>query len=253
MVTTASDEPLFTTDEQGTPEPLWAAWKRTFPTLDFADCRRIVVVAPHPDDEILGVGGLMAVAAASGIAVSVVAVTDGGASHPGSPTMTPADLTEERSLESVRALGCLGLDVNPVRLGFDDGDVVAHEDELVRVLNELLPAEPGTWCLMPWRGDGHPDHEATGRACVAATEQLGITAVEYPVWMWHWATPDDERVPWDRAVGVDLPPHIADAKRRAAQQFVTQIEPLSSDPADRPVLPPHVLDRLLRSFEVVFV
>lgn len=253
MVAGTTGSPVFTTEEQGTPESVWSSWHRRYPALDLSRCREIVVVAPHPDDEVLGVGGLMALAAASGIPVSVVAVTDGGASHPGSPTMTPDALVAERSRESVRALNCLGLDVDPIRLGFDDGDVSAHEVELGRALTELLPEEPGTWCLAPWRGDGHPDHEATARACSAAADRLSITAIEYPVWMWHWAQPDDPRVPWARACGVELSPDIADAKRRAALQFATQIAPLSLDPADRAILPPYVLDRLLRSYEVVFV
>ncbi|MGB2949988.1 MAG: PIG-L deacetylase family protein [Rhodococcus sp. (in: high G+C Gram-positive bacteria)] len=240
------------TEELGTPESEWACWDHVYPALDLSRCREMIVVAPHPDDEVLGVGGLMAMAAATGITVTVLAVTDGGASHPGSPTVTPDQLVAERSRETRRALRQLGLDLDPIRLGFGDGEVSAHEEELTHALTEFLSNEPGTWCLLPWRGDGHPDHEATARACLTASERLGITAVEYPVWMWHWARPGDSSVPWDRAFAVELGSDVTEAKRRAAAQFVTQTTALSSDPADRPVLPPHVLERLLRPYEVVF-
>src|SRR5690606_16204888 len=46
--------------------------------------RRITVIAPHPDDESLGCGGLIAALAADGRAVQVVFVTDGAGSHPNS-------------------------------------------------------------------------------------------------------------------------------------------------------------------------
>ena len=68
---------------------------------------RVVVVVPHPDDEVLGVGGTLAAWAATGVDTVVVAVTDGEASHPGSPTLTRAELAGRRTDERHRALGVL--------------------------------------------------------------------------------------------------------------------------------------------------
>lgn len=239
-------------EDLGTPESEWSSWEHTFPPLDLGRCHEMIVVAPHPDDEILGVGGLMSIAASSGIPVSVVAVTDGGASHPGSPTVTEEQLTDLRPAEAQRALRELGLDIDPIRLGFTDGSVAADEDALARALTELLSGGQGTWCLTPWRGDRHPDHEATARACLTAARRVGIAVLEYPVWMWHWAHPGDGDVPWGRAFQTDLGDRVLGAKRAAVQQFTTQIEPLSEHPADRAVLPAHIVERLLRPYEVVF-
>lgn len=50
----------------------------------------------------------------------------------------------------------------------------------------------------------HPDDEAAGRAAAAACKATGAPLVEYPIWMWHWATPDDPAVPWHRARRVPL-------------------------------------------------
>lgn len=238
--------------DMGTPESEWSSWGHTFPPLDLARCREMIVVAPHPDDEVLGVGGLMSIAAASGIPVSVVAVTDGGASHPHSPTLTSDALTDIRPKEAQRALRELGLDIDPIRLGFDDGQVAANEEALTHALTGLLSGGQGTWCLTPWRGDRHPDHEATARACLTAARRVGIAVLEYPVWMWHWSHPNDDDVPWGRALTVDLDDRAQACKNAAVQHFTTQIEPLSDHPADRAVLPPHILERLLRSYELVF-
>ncbi|MEO5866005.1 MAG: PIG-L family deacetylase, partial [Sphingomonas sp.] len=42
----------------------------------------LLVIAPHPDDEILGAGGIMAQAKARGDRVAVVVATDGARSNP---------------------------------------------------------------------------------------------------------------------------------------------------------------------------
>lgn len=71
------------------------------------------------------------------------------------------------------------------------------------------------------------------------------------MWAWHWASPSDPRLAWARAVQVDLPPHVRAKKVRAIAEFVTQIQPLGPDPADAPVLPPYVLERFSRPWEVL--
>jgi len=143
----------------------------------------------------------------------------------------------------------LGL-LTPVSLGLPDGELVTHEDRLADLLTEILATRPpGTWCAATWRGDGHPDHEAVGRAAAAATRRTGAILIEYPVWMWHWAQAGDPAVPWDRAQAVPLSPAAIDRKSRAAQCFRSQFEPSAAGP---PVLPPCVLRRLLAVGEVVF-
>ncbi|CAH0166356.1 LmbE family N-acetylglucosaminyl deacetylase [Rhodococcus fascians] len=236
----------------GTAESDWLSADWSIPGLHWSDVVTMVVVAPHPDDEVLGVGGLLSMAAAAGVDVRVVAVTDGDGSHPGSPTVSAEDLRALRPVESERALAELGIVQPPTRLQFTDGEVEKHEDALARALVPLLDATPGTWCLTPWRGDGHPDHEATARACLTAAAVVGIPVVEYPIWMWHWATPEHRAVPWSRSRRIDLPAHAVEAKRASIERFESQIRPLSDHPADRAVLPPHILTRFRRPFEVVF-
>lgn len=217
--------------DRGTPEADWrafgaldglAAWDPGLPG-------RVVVVAPHPDDEVLGVGGTMTVLDGLGWVVAVVAVTDGEVAAPGAV----------RRAESAEAMRRLSLGHVPlVRLGFSDGAVAAAEDELAARLGPLL--DGAALCLAPWRGDRHPDHEAAGRAAATACRRAGAALIEYPVWAWHWARPGDGAVPWERARRVD---HHA-AKADAAQAFTSQLDA---------ILPPPVLARLCRPFEVLFV
>lgn len=240
---------------EGTPETTWRAWGRRFPALDLTACTRAVVVAPHPDDEVLGVGGLLARLAAAGVPVEVVAVTDGDASHPGSPTLGPTALAAARRTESVAALRALGVPARTTRLGLPDGAVAAHEDAVAEAVTAVLgpAAGAGTWVLATWRGDGHPDHEATGRAAHRAATAAGARLLEFPVWTWHWSHPEDPRVPWDRLRAVALSAAGLAAKQAAVACFRTQVAALSPHPADAPVLPAAVLARLLRTWEAVLV
>ncbi|WP_234009984.1 PIG-L family deacetylase, partial [Streptomyces sp. SA3_actF] len=62
---------------------MWRAWER-WAQLPEAVLPQgpVVVVAAHPDDEVLGAGGALALLAAAGNPLTVVTVTDGEGSHP---------------------------------------------------------------------------------------------------------------------------------------------------------------------------
>ena len=227
----------------------WLAGDRP-PPLDLDDCPGLVVVAPHPDDETLGLGGTIAELIARGINVMVVSVSDGGAAYPDISRFDQLALERTRRAELDCATAILGVR-RLVRLGLPDGRIAEHEQQLAEQLAVMLAAEPpGTWCAATWQGDGHPDHEAVGRAAASAVTHTAATLVEYPVWMWHWAEPGDPAVPWTRAASVPLDRQATGRKQNAAQCFRSQFDPPAPDsPA---VLPPFVLRRLLAVGEVVF-
>lgn len=233
----------------GTGESRWRAWPglaglQPLTSTELPD-QDPLLVAPHPDDEILGAGGLLAM-----LGAQVAAVTDGEASHPGSQVHRPDQLARLRRAETRAALSALGRSETTVHhLGHGDGAV--DEVRLAEQLGDLL--SPGRWCIATWRGDGHPDHEAAGRAAARACAATGARLIEYPIWMWHWARPGDPRVPWHQARRLVLSPSVRAAKRAAVGCFATQIHPLGPEPADASVLPPPVLARFDRDFETYFV
>ncbi|RIJ44083.1 SAM-dependent methyltransferase, partial [Clavibacter lycopersici] len=121
----------------------------------------------------------------------------------------------------------------------------------------LADAGPGTWVAAPWRGDGHRDHRVTGEVVAGLVGALpagrGIRLVEYPVWMWHWATPDDPRVPWAALRALPLDARMREAKRAAIRAHASQVDPLSDAPEDRAVLRPGFLRHADRDREVLIV
>ncbi|MET9157814.1 PIG-L family deacetylase [Streptomyces parvulus] len=237
----------------GTGEARWQDWDgwRRMPRCPLPASGHVVVVAAHPDDEVLGAGGTLALLASAGVALTVVSVTDGEGSHPGSTVMSPQRLADVRARELRDALDELGAgQAEIVRLRLPDTDVAAHEDALAA---ELTPRLAGAaLCLAPWTGDVHGDHEAVGRAALAAARSASVPCRLYPVWLWHWAEPGDPRVPWRTASRVELTPAARARKRAAVQHFTTQIRPLGPGPHDAAVLPPEELAHHLRGWEVVF-
>ena len=248
------DERLAVSLERGgTDEAAWAAWDAPdrWPPLDLellASAPCVVVLAAHPDDEVLGVGGLVALLAAAGTPLRFVWATDGEASHPESQAPLVRDLAAVRRAESAAALARLGAgDAPRFRLELPDSTLADRVEDLERRLRCVVA--PDELVLAPWAGDAHPDHEACGLVARAVAR----TVLEYPVWAWHWARPDDPAVPWQRARRVDLPDPVRAAKAAAVDCFASQVRPVGPERADGPVLPPEVLAHFARGFETVFV
>jgi LmbE family N-acetylglucosaminyl deacetylase len=232
-------------DAPGTDESAWAAWAglEGRPALSLSGVTSAVVVAAHPDDEVLGVGGLIARLAAAGARLRLVAVTDGEGSHLGHGD--PAALARRRTAETAAALRALGAaEAEVIRLELPDAGLAPREDELAAALAPLVAGFD--WCLAPWEHDLHPDHEAAGRAAIAAR---GGAVYRYPVWMWHWAGPADPRVPWTAALRVPLPPPAAAAKRAAIGRFASQTEDRGAGLG--PVLTPGMIAHFTRPMEVL--
>jgi LmbE family N-acetylglucosaminyl deacetylase len=217
--------------------------------LEVDDCPALILIAPHPDDETLGLGATAALLSGRGITVQVVAVTDGEMAYPGQGRATRAELAELRREELISAAIRLGLP-RPWFLGLPDGQVAENESRAVYAIEEILEeCPPGTWCASTWRGDGQADHEAVGRAAAIAADNTGAVFLEYPVRMWRWATPGNPAVPRDRARRVPVTDLESSMKLVALQCFKSQLKP----PHGAPALPVDAVDRLLEVDEVVFV
>ncbi|WP_110685029.1 PIG-L deacetylase family protein [Salinicola aestuarinus] len=214
----------------------------------FEESRRVVVIAPHPDDEILGCGGLLMQLHALGRELLLVSVTDGTGSHPGSSLWPAARLAATRPQESRRALARLGLaSLETMRLRLTDTQVAGEARTLAYRLHRLLHDDD--ILLTTWRGDGHADHEATGEVCAALVDGSSRTVVEMPIWMWHWAEPGDARVPWHRAHRLPLDESARAAKRHAMVEHGSQCQPDRSTGAP-PILSALALERLTQPHEV---
>jgi LmbE family N-acetylglucosaminyl deacetylase len=212
---------------------------------------RVVVLAAHPDDETLGAGGLVAAAAAAGAEIVVLVATDGEASHPDSPTHTPARLRGLRRAEVRAAVAALAPTATLHRLGLPDGALADHADALSVELARHLPG--ATHLVTPWSADGHPDHDICGLVGAALVEGTATRHWQYPIWAWHWADPDGAAIPAHSVRALDIDAAALAAKRRALECYPSQHRPLSDQPGDEPILGPRQLEHFARPAEVFLV
>jgi LmbE family N-acetylglucosaminyl deacetylase/glycosyltransferase involved in cell wall biosynthesis len=110
---------------------------------------RLLVLAPHPDDEVIGCGGLIAQHLREQRSVRIVIATDGAA----------AGDAAAREEESRRGIGILG-NAEVVFLGFPDRTLGDDAGELLR--RQLLDFKPDL-VLVPSPLEIHPDHVALSR------------------------------------------------------------------------------------------
>lgn len=115
--------------------------------------RRAAVIAPHPDDEVLGCGGTIARLVAEGCKVDVITVTKGR------PPMFPAEVMEVVFAEARQSHGHLGINQSHF-LDFPAAglDQVAHS-EINAGLGRVLDAIAPDTIFVPFIGDIHLDHQ----------------------------------------------------------------------------------------------
>ncbi len=88
----------------------------------------MTVIAPHPDDETLGLGATIATLCAAGVDVQVVSASDGGASYPGLGTVARIELEERAQGRSFAGRSTVWAPENRSALGLPDGELSQHED-----------------------------------------------------------------------------------------------------------------------------
>jgi LmbE family N-acetylglucosaminyl deacetylase len=185
----------------------------------------VLVIAPHPDDETLGCGGMIATRAAEGRRVVVVVLTDGRALFRrfGVTEPSEAEVSAMRRAETLRAVEILGAQRSDVRFfDFENERLPEQRAEAGRrleaVLSELSPAE--VYFTSPF--EGHREHVLTNeltRAACAATRKCP-SIYEYVVTLGHGQTLD--AVP-RRVVRMNVS-GVRDRERRALTQFRSHLE-----------------------------
>lgn len=146
---------------------------------------RVLVVAPHADDETLGCGGLIAACRRRGWPVTVVFVTDSAGAR------ASAEISQLRRSEALAALQVLGVTAGSVYfLNAPDGRLaqaglaacVAATDRLTGLIRQFQP----TAIFTPYLGGGSSEHDAAYWMVREARSAAGSSATvwEYPVWAW---------------------------------------------------------------------
>jgi len=195
-----------------------------------------VLLSPHPDDESLGAGGMIAAACAAGQRVEVVVVTDGAGSHPRSKRYPRERLVALRQAEVEAAGSLLGLPPDHVtHLMLPDTAAPSEGPMFEAAVNTIVSvcAAAGAGSLfVTWDADPHCDHQATARMAVAVRERLpDIKLWAYPIWGWHLDPAAPLDLPGPHGFRLDISPQQR-AKRAAIDAHVSQMINLIDDDPD---------------------
>jgi len=151
-----------------------------------------VIIAPHPDDEVLGCGGIIAIKTREQLKVSVIFLTDGENSHKICCSLSSNLVGDKRRKHSIEALSILGVKARDIyRIGLRDGSIPTGSNEkefqnavekLATKLNKIDVDE----IYIPHPLDRMPDHEAASRIAEKAISRINkkCELFYYPVWMW---------------------------------------------------------------------
>lgn len=155
--------------------------------VELATFDKVLIVAPHPDDEVLGCSGLIQRLLSEGKQVDVVILSGGGKSHAGCCKIDEATLIESRRNLSRKAAKVLGLPLENLHfLDYPDGSIAfdcSETDQLKKLIDTLQPEA----IFIPHKGEGWSDHLEAGRIVRKLVgETSGVPLYEYCVWFWYY-------------------------------------------------------------------
>ena len=205
------------------------------PLREMLEDQPCIVIAPHPDDESLACGGLLAEACRQGLRGKVVVVSDGVGSHPNSKAYPPDRLRFLREEEARQAAAELGLKPEDILfLGLPDRFVPSEGEEAERAIGAIADCarEIGARSLfVSWRHDPHCDHEASYQIARAVQRRFGkLRLFEYVVWG-HTLPPSTEVDPIG-GFRVQVDQEALEKKRRAVAAHRSQTTSLIDDDPD---------------------
>lgn len=220
---------------------------------DVAGIAPFVVVSPHPDDESLGTGGLIAAACSQAQHVDVVLVTDGAGSHPNSRAYPADRLARLRKAEIEQAGGALGLPADRLTcLDLPDAHVPTSGpsfDAAVARLAGVVDVVGAETVFVTWQHDPHCDHDASARMALTLRRgKPGLKLWSYPIWGWHLGA--DERIdaPAPNGYRLDISRWIGQ-KQAAIAAHRSQMTDLIDDDPDGFRFTPETLAPFLGPFE----
>ena len=149
--------------------------------IEKAAADRVAVLAPHPDDDMLGCGGTLCKHRLAGDTVTVIYLTDGarGNDHAGPPDMA---LAQQRQREATVAAGTLGID-DLIFLDHPDGKLPVNQKTAFQILDILIQRKAGA-IFLPFLLDEHPDHLAANKLFAILAKEIDRQATVYAYEIW---------------------------------------------------------------------
>lgn len=210
----------------------WARWMRVVVVrnkikkkeLDIKNVgNRVLVVAPHPDDEVLGCAGLVQRMLNIGRQVDVVILSGGGRSHAGCCCIGEEVLVARRRELSQSAARIMGLPPDQLHfLDYPDGGINYDCGETVK-LQQLIATLSPTAIFVPHRGEGWSDHIAAGNIVRKLISSMSaVQLYEYCVWFWYY---NAKVADWQQARVLNMTVEEHKTKLAAIGAYISPLAP----------------------------
>ena len=224
-------------------------WNDTAAELEpewFDNLNTCLVLAPHPDDESLGCGGLIALLREKDKEVFVLFITDGSLSHPNSKQYPPEKLAALRKEEALRALAMLNVPGGNVfffnkKDGALPADGEPQFEQNANQLHLLITLLRADLLLVPYEKDPHRDHRAAAQMLKSAAQKIhrSFRVLQYIIWL-HERGEESDMPSDDTLRFVDITRYLS-KKDEAIRQHQSQTTNLITDDPEGFTLSPEVL------------
>lgn len=213
----------------------------------FPPLGRVLIVAPHPDDEVIGCGGLMTRFVNLNNVPHIIIMTGGEGSHRGCCNISAEEIRDARSKLTNDALAVIGVPQDHIHeLDFPDGGIDAKHNQ-VEVLKNVIREISPDFVFIPHWGEGWPDHVHTAEIVKSILPKT-THIYEYCVWMWYynvWRGLD-----WKNAYKLYMTNEEHSKKLQAIDAYVTPLAPCGKPWSG--VLPKIFLDANKDKIELYF-
>jgi len=206
--------------------------------------RRWLILVPHPDDETLGAGQLICALADAGQPPQVVYLTDGAASHPGSPTWSPRRLAAQRRREARAALRDLMGRAAPPPLFLDWPDAKPWRagepgfDRAALRLAGLMRRRRLCTIATTWPHEPHCDHATAADLAKTIARRARPPVQLFWYLVWGWDRPEAVGLAAERTIVLTPKARNRRARRRALTRHRSQLGAVITDSPDAFRLPP---------------
>lgn len=220
---------------------------------------KALIIAPHPDDEIFGCGGLLTLCAKSGKHANILFITNGEASHKGCCQMPPSKIGAQRQKSAFEANKVFGFNSSNLQfLEWEDGKIptAGHVDFIKlteKIVEAMIQLKPDVvFCPHPF--EGWPDHIASEALTRAALKMLVTDArpklYHYCVWLW-FSMPLKKAwlINWRNARLLDITT-VSHNKRQAIKIYLNALAPCGTPWIGK--LPPQFLNAFKWHKELYF-
>jgi len=129
---------------------------------------RVIVFAPHPDDETLGMGGSLRILSDHGKKIKVIVLTKGEKAEPDiTKQKRHAEMRQKEALKAFKSLGLTDYEF----LGFPDREIFSNMDAVAKAMKTIVDDFNPDVLYSPSMLEIHPDHRAVAELSLSICEE----------------------------------------------------------------------------------